>query len=235
MSRKQWIHRQINVDLILYSGTFGGVDFLHSVTGEVSDKLTQNEINELEGTLIESKNADTSMLRDLLDKIPDGFFGGTHESDKVEELQNNANNAQMENMSVTPREPEEFTRYVQSVYQQVLPAIEFHDEVMKAITAATEKIPVLPKIIEQLEEELSRFVFSVIAPYVVPLIQNIKNELTTGSEEIIHSSENEQHVVFNDDRSTDPTHSMLSKDHFSNVRTSLWPTKFMHTNMGDRS
>lgn len=31
------------------TGTFGGVDFLHSVTGEVSDKLTQNEIQELEG------------------------------------------------------------------------------------------------------------------------------------------------------------------------------------------
>lgn len=98
-----------------------------------------------------------------------------------------------------------------------MPAIEFHDDIMKGITSAVEKIPVLPKIIEQLEEQLSRFVFSIMAPVVVPLIRQIKNELATGSGEVIKSSENEQHVVFNDDRSTDPTHSMLSKDHFSNV------------------
>ena len=179
--------------------------------------MTQSEIGELEDTLQDSKNADTSMLRELLDKIPDGFFGNKHESDKVDQLQANANNAQMQNMSISPREPEEFTRYIQQAFQQVMPAIEFHDEVMKSITAAVEKIPVLPKVIEQLEEELSRFVFTIIAPYIVPLIKNIKNELMVGSNELISSSEREQHIVFHDDRSTDPTHSMLSKDHFSNV------------------
>lgn len=189
----------------------------NSDTTIVSDKLTQNEIDELEGTLQESAKSDTSLLKDLLDKIPDGIFGDKHESDKLDQLQENANNAQMENMNVSPREPEEFTRYIQQVYGQVLPVIEFHDEVMKGITAAIEKIPVLPKIIEQLEEELSRFVFSLIAPFVVPLIQNIKNELATGSNQIIESSEAEQHVVFDNDDSSDPTHSMLSKDHFTNV------------------
>lgn len=179
--------------------------------------MTQNEIQELEGTLQESQNADTSMLRDLLDKIPDGFFGDKNQSEKIDQIQTNAAQSQVQNMSVSPREPEEFTRYIQEVFQQVMPAIEFHDDVMKSITAAVEKIPVLPKIIEQLEEQLSVFVFSIIAPFIVPLIDQIQAELKTGSDEIINSSEKEQHIVFNDDRSTDPTHSMLSKDHFSNV------------------
>lgn len=157
------------------------------------------------------------MLQNLLNQIPEGMFGDKNQSQKVDELQDHANNAQMANAKISPRKPEEFTRYVNEAYEQVMPAIEFHDDVMKAITRATESIPVLPKIIEQLEEQLSRFVFSIIAPFIVPLIQNIKSELMTGSNEIIHSSEQEQHVVFNDDRSTDPTHSMLSKDHFSNV------------------
>ncbi|KAL6919523.1 hypothetical protein FSHL1_003503 [Fusarium sambucinum] len=199
------------------TGTFGGVDFLHSVTGEVSDKLTQNEIEELEGTLQQGANSDTSMLRDLLDKIPDGIFGDKHQSDRVDELQNSAAAAQMENTTVSPRDPEEFTQYIQNVFKQVMPAIEFHDDIMKGISTATERIPVLPKIIEQLEEQLSVFIFSVIAPFIVPLIQQIRNELKTGSDEIIASSEREQHIVFHDDRSTDPTHSMLSKDHFSNI------------------
>ncbi|UNI23375.1 hypothetical protein JDV02_009199 [Purpureocillium takamizusanense] len=201
----------------IVTGTFGGVDFLHSVVGEVSDKMTQNEIEELEGTLQDSKTADTSLLRDLLDKIPDGLFGNKNQSSRIDEIQSNANAAQMQNTSVSPRNPEEFTVYVRNIYQQIMPAIQFHDDVMKSITSAVEKIPVLPKIIEQLEEQLSKFVFSIIAPFVVPLIQQIRNELRTGSEEIVHSSEQEQHIVFNNDRCDDPTHSMLSKDHFSNI------------------
>ncbi|TQN69713.1 hypothetical protein CSHISOI_05825 [Colletotrichum shisoi] len=201
----------------IVTGTFGGVDFLHSVTGEVSDKLTQNEIEELEGTLQESKNNDTSILRNLLDMIPDGIFGGKHQSNRVDELQSNATSSQLQNMQVSPREPEEYTRYIQDVFRQIMPAIEFHDEILQGITEAVEKIPVLPKILEQLEEQLSKFVFSLIAPFILPVISQIRNELRTGSAEIIESSEREQHIVFEDDRSTDPTHSMLSKDHFTNI------------------
>ncbi|KAI0106773.1 Het-C-domain-containing protein [Daldinia grandis] len=200
------------------TGTFGGVDFLHSVTGEVSDKLTQNEIQELEGTLEESsKKNNTSILEGLIDKIPDGILGGDNKKQKLEDIQSNAANAQMANTSISPREPEEFTQYIQQVFQQIMPAIEFHDELMKGIGEAVEKIPILPQIIEQLEDQLSMWTFSIMAPFVVPIIQQVKNELRTGSSEIIESSKNEQHVVFDDDECTDPTHSMLSKDHFSNI------------------
>ncbi|KAI1209245.1 Het-C-domain-containing protein [Annulohypoxylon truncatum] len=200
------------------TGTFGGVDFLHSVTGEVSDKLTQNEIQELEGTLEEnSRKNDTSIIEGLLDKIPDGILGGDDKKQKMESIQSNATNAQMANTSISPREPEEFTQYIQQVFQQIMPAIEFHDELLKGISEAIEKIPILPQIVEQLEDQMSMWVFSIMAPFVVPIIQQVKNELRTGSSEIIASSENEQHIVFNDDESTDPTHSMLSKDHFSNI------------------
>lgn len=179
--------------------------------------MTQNEIQELEGTLEESQNKDTSILRDLLDKIPDGLFGGDDKKQKMDNIQHNASTAQMQQMKVSPREPEEYTQYVKSIFEQVMPAIEFHDDIIQTISEAIDKIPILPKILEQLEEQLSVFVFSIIAPFIVPVINQIKNELRTGSDEIIESSKNEQHVVFDDDRSTDPTHSMLSKDHFSNV------------------
>jgi hypothetical protein len=183
----------------------------------VSDKLTQNEIGELEQALKQGKEADTSVLRNLLDMLPDGIFGGEKESDKVNEIQANAAAAQVDAMSVSPREPEEYTLYVQNMFRQIMPAIEWHDNIMKKISNAMEKIPVLPKIMEQLEEQLSVFIFSVIAPFILPVLNQIKNEMKTGSDELIASSEKEQHVVFHDDNSTDPTHSMLSKDHFSNV------------------
>jgi len=179
--------------------------------------LTQNEIQELEGTLEQNSQSDTSILADLLDKIPDGLFGGTDEKQKMNDIQSNAQAAQMENTSISPRDPEEFTRYVQQIFKQIMPAIEFHDELMKTISEAIEKIPILPQIIEQLEDQLSMWVFTIIAPFVLPIINQVKNELSTGSNEIIASSEKEQHIVFKDPNCSDPTHSMLSKDHFSNV------------------
>lgn len=186
--------------------------------------MTQNEIQELEGTLQGSQNTDTSILRNLLDMIPDGIFGGDDKKGKMEQIQSNATAAQMQQMSVSPREPEEYTMYIQNVFRQVMPAIEFHDEILKGITEAIENIPILPKLIEQLEDQLSVFVFSVMAPFVVPVINQVKNELRTGSAEIIESSKNEQLIVFNDSHCSDPTHSMLSKDHFSNVSAPQIPS-----------
>lgn len=200
----------------IVTGTFGGVDFLHSVTGEVSDKLTQNEIDELEGALNEGKTGDTSLLQSLLSNLPPGIIGG-NQGDKINELQSNASAAQEETVPVSPKDPEEFTIYIKNIFRQIMPVIEFHDSIMKSISGAIENIPILPKIIEQLEEQLSIFVFSIMAPFIVPLIHQIKNELQTGSSEIIESSKKEQHIVFDDDYSSDPTHSMLSKDHFSNI------------------
>ena len=201
----------------IVTGTFGGVDFLHSVMGEFSDKATQSEIQELEGTMEDGSRSDNSVLKDLLSSIPSGIFGGNDQAGKADELQANATAAQMSQMRVSPRQPEAFTRQMQQVSQEIYPIIQWHDELMQSITEAIEKIPILPDLIDQLEEQVNIFVFSLLAPFVLPIINQIKTELNTGSSEIIQSSKDKQLIVFHDDHSTDPTHSMLSKDHFSNV------------------
>ena len=201
----------------LITGTFGGVDFLHSVMGEVSDKATQSEIQELEGTLTHSGQANTSTLQDLLNQVPDGLFGGKDEAATANELQANATAAQMQQTHISPREPEAWTRQLDEVQKQIYPILEWHDEMMKSITEAIENIPVLPQLLENLTEQMNIFVFSLIAPFVLPIINQVKTELSTGSSEIIESSKAKQLIVFYDDNSTDPTHSMLAKDHFSNV------------------
>ena len=201
------------------TGTFGGVDFLHSVMGEFSDKATQSEISELQGTFEQSQSGatNTSLLQDLLNQVPDGLLGGGDQAGKADELQANAQAAQMQHTHISPREPEAFTRELQEISKQIYPILEWHDELMQSITETIEKIPILPQLIEQLQEQLNVFVFGLIAPFVVPVINQVKTELNTGSSEIIQSSKEKQLIVFRDDYSSDPTHSMLSKDHFSNV------------------
>ena len=204
----------------IVTGTFGGVDFLHSVMGEFDDKATQSEIQELAGTMQNSTRADTSMLKQLLNSLPSGLFGDEDHAGKADELQANAAAAQMSQMHVSPRQPEAFTRQMQQVAKEIYPIIEWHDHLMQQITEAIEKIPVLPALIENIENQVNVFVFSLLAPIVVPIIDQIKTELNEGSSEIIQSSKDKQLIVFNDDHSSDPTHSMLSKDHFSNVSPS---------------
>lgn len=123
----------------------------------------------------------------------------------------------MQQTRISPREPEAWTRNLQEVQRQIYPILEWHDEMMQQITEALEKIPILPQLLENLQEQLNVFVFSLLAPFVLPIINQVKSELNTGSSEIIQSSKEKQLIVFRDDYSTDPTHSMLSKDHFSNV------------------
>ena len=74
----------------LITGTFGGVDFLHSVMGEFSDKATQSEISQLEGTMNSNQKNNSSMLQDLLNQIPSGVFGDKDQAGKANELQENA-------------------------------------------------------------------------------------------------------------------------------------------------
>ncbi|KAI9719377.1 MAG: hypothetical protein M1812_003448 [Candelaria pacifica] len=202
----------------LVTGTFGGVDFLHSVMGELDDKTTQSELQELEGTIQQSQGQEnSSIVQDLLNQLPSGLFGGKDEAGKADELQANAQAAQMANTHITPREPEAFTQQLDGIKKQIYPILEWHDELMQSINETIEKIPILPDLLENFQDQLNIFVFSLMAPFVLPIINQVKTELATGSSEIIQSSKEKQLIVFHDDRSSDPTHSMLSKDHFSNI------------------
>lgn len=187
--------------------------------GEFNDKATQSEIQELENTMnqAQSNQGDSSMLQELLEKVPEGIFGGQNESQKADELKQNAQAHQMQNTQISPREPEEWLNYINDTQKQIYPIIEWHDEIMKSITETIEKIPLLPDLIDQIQDQINVFVFSLLAPFVVPIVNQVKTELSTGSSEIIEASAAQQHIVFRDDSSSDPTHSMLSKDHFSNV------------------
>ncbi|KAL4753360.1 hypothetical protein BDW72DRAFT_191046 [Aspergillus terricola var. indicus] len=204
----------------IVTGTFGGVDFFHSVLGEISDKATQSEIQELEGAINESQNGSPSdsFLQNLLNKIPEGLIGNSDEKvSRMDELKAESEDVKKQNKHVSPRQPEEWANYLDDVQKKIYPVLEWHDDLLKSINEAIEKIPVLPELIEQVQEQITIAVFSILAPYVLPILQQVKAELQTGSSEVIQSSRDQQHVVFNDDSCSNPTHSMLSKDHFSNI------------------
>ncbi|KAE8133933.1 heterokaryon incompatibility protein Het-C-domain-containing protein [Aspergillus pseudotamarii] len=188
------------------TGTFGG-GFFHSVLGELSDKVAQSEIQSLVRVITGSQSMTPAGLVD----------DSEAQANKMEEFRTQSENAKKKSQSVSPHEPEEWTCHLEGVHQQIHPVLEWHDEITKSINSAIKKIPVQPELVEQIQDHIKVFVFSVLAPYVLPIIKQVKVELQTGSSEIIQSSREQQHIVFENDESSNPTHSMLSKDHFSNV------------------
>ncbi|KAF8455709.1 heterokaryon incompatibility protein Het-C-domain-containing protein [Terfezia claveryi] len=221
----------------LTTGTFGGVDFLHSVIGEAQDKFTQTELQEMDGVLAQahednkksgSRHTQTSILKDLLSKIPN-CAGLAAQADSLEQA---ADAKELQNLKIA--HPDEYgSKAAQrkdgefdpvKLSRDIYPILEFRDNAVKTIAAAidsiTEQIPGFPdftELMDTISDQLSIYVFSVLSPYIRPVIQQAQMELKVGSTEVLSSAKNHQYEVWSNAYSTDPTHSMLSKDHFSNV------------------
>lgn len=104
----------------------------------------------------------------------------------------------------------------QKTIARIYPILEFRDKIVKSINATIAKIPGLEKLVETISEKITVFIMSLLAPFVRPIIEAVTKSLQDGSGAVVKSSADQQFVVWNDPHSSDPTHSMLSKDHFSN-------------------
>ncbi|MCJ1435205.1 hypothetical protein MMC27_004577 [Xylographa pallens] len=100
---------------------------------------------------------------------------------------------------------------------QIYPILEFRDKVVKLIDATIEKIPGLEALVEKITETVTLFVMSLLAPFIRPIINAVSKQLKAGSTSVVDSSGKHQYEPWTDPHCTDPTHSLLSKDHFSNV------------------
>ena len=105
----------------------------------------------------------------------------------------------------------------QKTAAQIYPILEFRDKVVRAISATIEKIPGLEALVEKITETLTMFVLSLLAPIIRPIINAVSKQLKTGSSAVIDTSGKHQYEPWTNPSSSDPTHSMLSKDHFSNI------------------
>ncbi|EXJ84413.1 hypothetical protein A1O3_05080 [Capronia epimyces CBS 606.96] len=100
---------------------------------------------------------------------------------------------------------------------QIYPILAFRDKVVRTISSIIEKIPGLEALVDRITETLTVFILSLLAPFVRPVLNAISKTLQTGSEGVISASGNHQYEVWTNPHCSDPTHSMLSKDHFSNI------------------
>lgn len=225
-------------------GTFGAVDFLHSVIGEATDHFTQSEVDEMNAALQNAQkiSADaTSNLGvpgtrglfgsssgggndfiSLVSKLPtggEGFASQARDLKAASEAQERENRSRgADNVNHVPGMNPDFDPV--KVAKQIYPILEFRDRIVRNINAVISRIPGLEAILEKIGESLTAFIFGLLAPFVQPIIKEVSKMLKDGSSTVINSSANSQLEPWTNPRCDNPTHSMLSKDHFTNVLNS---------------
>jgi hypothetical protein len=103
---------------------------------------------------------------------------------------------------------------------QIYPILEFRDKIVRSINNTISKIPGLESLLEKISETLTAFIFGLLAPFVRPIINQVSKVLKDGSSGLIESSAHSQLEPWKNPRCDNPTHSMLSKDHFTNILNS---------------
>ena len=240
----------------LVTGTFGGVDFFHSVLGEATDHITQSEVDEVNTALADALTTNKkgggsscSALTDVLGKVPgtSGLIQEAHALQAASDAQAAANaghgyrSGGYDDYSSSRADPAHqgapptfdappgsvggppgpnipgTNTDPATIVPKIYPILEFRDKVVRNISAVIEKIPGLEKLIETITERVTLFVLSLLAPFVMPIIKSASESLKQGSSTVIDSAAKHQFEVWTNPHSSDPTHSMLSKDHFSNV------------------
>ncbi|KAL1607834.1 hypothetical protein SLS60_002772 [Paraconiothyrium brasiliense] len=238
----------------LVTGTFGGVDFFHSVLGEATDHITQSEVDEMNTTLSDALTSNTkgsggscSALINDLGKVPgtSGLIKEAQQLQAASDQQAAANSGHgyrsggYDDYSSSRAGPGQGAPTFDAppgsvggppgpnipgtntdpatIIPKIYPILEFRDKVVRNISAIIEKIPGLEKLIETITERVTLFVLSLLAPFVMPIIKSASESLKQGSSTVIDSAAKHQFEVWTNPHSSDPTHSMLSKDHFSNV------------------
>ncbi|KAL9067895.1 MAG: hypothetical protein Q9157_006674 [Trypethelium eluteriae] len=235
----------------IVTGTFGGVDFLHSVVGEATDHITQSEVEEMNDALgsaaNESKKSGVTPeqqaagFTDLLSKVPgtdhlcreavdlqaasdaqaaqnsrenEGAYGGA----RANEVPQFAGPPGSQGGPPGPGIPGMSQNFdPQATIAKIYPILEFRDKVVRALMSIVSKIPGLEKLIDTISERITLFIMSLLAPFIQPIIKAVSKSLKQGSTTVVDSSANHQYEPWTNPQCTDPTHSLLSKDHFSNV------------------
>lgn len=204
--------------------------------GEATDHFAQTEVEQLDlalkdaeiqsktsadGTRATGESTQLSEMTILLSSVPGAgdLADQAHQLQAVSDAQQrdstgampaSDNGPAMQNIPGTNIDPIKTAK-------QIYPILEFRDKVVKIISATIEKIPGLEALVQKITDTLTLFILSLLAPFVRPIIDAVSKQLKAGSGGVIDASGKHQYEPWTDIHCSDPTHSLLSKDHFSNI------------------
>ena len=127
----------------LVTGTFGGTDFIHSLLGEATDKLSQTSLTDLNAAVSSAQMKNTAdvfaKLKSLMSIIPSG-----ETKDSLEQLQlcsqHLAEKGKQFHLQGTSGDGPAIS--AQEIAKQIYPILILRDKIMKGITNAIEFVSI---------------------------------------------------------------------------------------------
>ncbi|KAH9968682.1 heterokaryon incompatibility protein Het-C-domain-containing protein [Russula dissimulans] len=193
----------------LVTGTFGGADFLHSLLGEATDRFSQTSVTDLFQKMNDASNADSSSvistIQSILSKVPHGE--GSSQMQQGEQLHVQSKAYHFDPKNIAPPQ----------VRQQLWTLLKWRDGVYRSVTNLIDSVPGLESLIDNLGESLDTLlhritILPIHADGLQPILKEFISSLGDASKAAIDSAD--RYEVFNNPHASDPTHSLLSKDHF---------------------
>ncbi|KAH8117108.1 heterokaryon incompatibility Het-C [Phellopilus nigrolimitatus] len=210
----------------LVTGTFGSADFLHSILGEASDHLSQASVVDLTVNMEEVDSGSTlASLRALLARLP-AFLNPGAKVAATADLEKRARAHRFGDDDFRRADadtdanggggsgaPADLTQYAPSAETRALlwDVLAWRDDIVREVISVIESIPGLAELLEQITDVLNKCVYTLLAPVLIPIVTEVTLALKEESQAVIDTKE--QYEVFDNPRASDPTHSILAKDH----------------------
>jgi hypothetical protein len=213
--------------------------FTLTQTSEATDHFTQSEVDEIDIALKNAEQANNNSSSSgqrgffgsgsggggdfisMLGQLPgvgDGFASQARDLKAASAAQERENTRDANNVNVMPGMSPNFDPV--KVSGQIYPIMQFRDRIVRSINNMISKVPGLENLLEHISETLTAFILGLLAPFVRPIINQVSKALKEGSSGLIATSAQQQFEPWSNPRCSDPTHSMLSKDHFTNILNS---------------
>lgn len=123
----------------LVTGTFGGMDFIHSLLGEASDHISQTSVSELQAAITDAQRQNAQELFDKLKLLMKMFPSGHND---LESLQQNSQSlgSQGNVYHLSGTQGEGIAITAQEIAKQIYPILALRDKIMKTVETAIDHV-----------------------------------------------------------------------------------------------
>ncbi|KAK0513269.1 hypothetical protein JMJ35_004255 [Cladonia borealis] len=204
----------------LVTGSFGPLDIVESLLGEVDDKMVTGKLSELSQRLPRGGDV-SSAVAALQTALNTGKILGLQLpgdlSQKVESLKSSP--ASKSDQGSTW---EEVNRNPSGIWDAIEPFFRVRDDLVKWLQETAPDLGIFTEAVAKISAEIDKMVFAALASVVGPILGDVRQQLEIEKEQLLKeekaSLKNPENDIFSlSDKATNPSHSQISKDHFDSV------------------
>jgi hypothetical protein len=123
----------------LVTGTFGGADFIHSLLGETTDKISQTSVTDLNAAISDAERQNSQDMFNKLKTFVSMVPSASADLDSIQQsgqaLAGQGNNFHLQG---TPGDGPALT--AQEIAKAIYPILSLRDKLMKSVTTAIDKV-----------------------------------------------------------------------------------------------